>query len=64
MKRKKSLLERIFPRTSFWWNASWNGVFGEGRYNYTFRYDKLALVISLITSGLILIYILFDIIIK
>ena len=42
-------------RNGFWWDASWDGVFGEGRYSYTFRYDKLALVLWVISITLVVI---------
>jgi hypothetical protein len=61
-RRRKTLKERIFPRTSFWWNSSWNGIIGPGGHtSYSFRNGSLALVIAIISFILIVGYILINI---
>jgi len=61
-KRRKSLLELIFPKqTNFWWDSSSNGIFGPGGHTtYSFRNGSLALLIAIISIIIIVGYILLD----
>lgn len=65
-KKRKTLVERIFPKSNgFWWDNSWNGVFGPGSYSsYSFKSGNLALVIAIIGIVFIVGYIIFDLFIK
>lgn len=61
-KPRRTLKERIFPKTNFWWNSSWNGIMGPGSHtSYQFRNGSLALVIAIIFAGILMLYMILDI---
>ena len=57
---RRSIIERIFPKTSFWWNSSHNGIIGPGGHTrYSFRTGSLALVITILTAIGFILFLIF-----